>query len=110
MDYMNWHTIDWTNPVIPIIVSLVSAILAIIVGFLTTKHYYIKASEGLTDAANRLIKLSNLIARALEEGGSAEFTRDANGEIDSVKLRGKIEIAIKTHAEASGSVIKKEET
>jgi hypothetical protein len=42
---------DWYTLVITIIVSLVSTILAIIVGFLTTKRYYIKASKELTNAA-----------------------------------------------------------
>jgi hypothetical protein len=72
--------------------------------------HYIKASKDLTNAANRLIKLSNLITKALEEAGIAEFTRDANGEATSVTLWGEIKIAVKTHSEASGSVITKEET
>jgi hypothetical protein len=68
---MNWYTL---------IITIVTTIITLIIGFFTTKYYYIKASKQLTEAANKLIKLNNLITRGLEAGNIAKFNRDKDNE------------------------------
>ncbi len=97
---MDWYTL---------VITIVATIITIIIGFLITKHYYIQASKQLIDAANKLIKLSNLITRALEDAGIAEFGRDAKGCPRGLILKkGTLTLDTKTDTKGSISIINEE--
>jgi hypothetical protein len=61
------------------IVTLVATVLGGLITFFASRHYYIKASKDLEQAAARLQTLTTLIIRGMEEAGLVTFTRDQAG-------------------------------
>jgi len=57
-----------------------SCLLGILFTFICSTIPFIISSRQLSKEAKRLIALSNLIIRGIEESGLAKFSRNANGE------------------------------
>jgi len=64
-----------------------------------SRYYYIKAAEDLKNEASELKKLNNLMLRALEKAGLAEFNKDDNGIIKGMKIN----LSSKTECKAETS-------
>jgi hypothetical protein len=57
-----------------------SCLLGILFTFICSTIPFIISSRQLSKEAKRLVTLSNLIIRGIEESGLAKFSRNANGE------------------------------
>lgn len=57
-----------------------SALLGILFTFICSTIPFIISSRQLSKETKRLVMLSNLIIRGIEESGLAKFSRNANGE------------------------------
>ncbi len=71
--------------------TLVSLLVGGIITFLVSRHYYMAASEELTNEAEklraqgeRLHRTTQVIAISLEVAGLAKLTRDVEGTVTSV--------------------------
>ena len=72
--------------------ELILALFGMLVGAAVTWwaawHYYEKASRELAEQAEELRKLNVLMLRGLESAGMAEFSRDEEGNIKGMVIKG----------------------
>jgi hypothetical protein len=59
--------------------TLVAVAVGGLITFVASRHYYMKASKDLDQAAARLQTLTTLIIRGMEDAGLATFNRDQAG-------------------------------
>ena len=81
--------------------------IGVFVTWLVTKHYYIRASKSLKKKAEELRNLNNLMLRAMEGAGLAEFTYDSQGKFKGLVLKLSGEISAKSDISGKLTILKK---
>lgn len=90
--------------------ALIGVLIGATITWWAAKHYYEKASKELTAEAEELKKLNTLMLRGLESAGMAEFSRDKEGNIKGMVIRGGGNVqAGPATINATGTVVSKKE-
>ena len=94
-----------------IALSLFGVLIGAAITWWAAKHYYEKASKDLAAEAEELKKLNTLMLRGLESAEMAKFSRDEEGNIKGMIIRGSGNLQSGSATiSGAGTVISKKET